>query len=268
MSAKPATILTSILEHKRQEIQTNSLRISAATLRGELPSEPQRGFAEKLRGSISDQKTTIIAEIKKASPSRGQIRENFDPVSIARDYAANGATCLSVLTDEKYFQGSNEYLRQARSSCTLPVLRKDFMIDPYQVLESRWLGADCILLIVAALDKTLLQELHACAVELGMDVLVEVHDAEELSLALDLDTDLIGINNRDLHSFRTDLNITYDLLPLIPQGKLVISESGLGSREHIQAMREKKVYGFLIGETFMRAEKPGEKLRELASGND
>jgi len=214
-----------------------------------------------------NQLPTVIAEIKKASPSKGLIRADFDPASLAMDYAAAGASCLSVLTDEKFFQGSNDFLKQARASCSLPVLRKDFMVDPYQIIESRWLGADCILLIVAALEQEQLRDLSDCAHDLGMDVLVEVHNESELEKGLELSSGLIGINNRDLHSFRTDLNTTYRLLPLIPKDILVVTESGIKSREDITAMQAQGVFGYLIGETFMRADKPGEKLSELVFGN-
>jgi len=214
-----------------------------------------------------NQLPAVIAEIKKASPSKGLIRADFDPVSLAKDYSAAGATCLSVLTDEKFFQGNNDYLQQARAACSLPVLRKDFMVDPYQITESRWLGADCILLIVAALEQEQLKNLAECAHELGMDILVEVHNENELEIGLELGTGLIGINNRDLHSFKTDLNTTYRLLPLIPKDILVVTESGINSREDITAMQQQGVFGYLIGETFMRAENPGEKLSELVFGN-
>ena len=208
-------------------------------------------------------KPAIIAEIKKASPSKGIIRENFQPVEIAQDYAMNGATCLSVLTDKEYFQGSEVYLQMVRQACPLPTLRKDFMIDPYQIHESRALGADCILLIVAALAQNQMQELSATAKQLGMDVLVEVHNQQELENALTLDTPLLGINNRDLHSFDTSLQTTLDLKTLIPDDRLIVTESGIHSQEDIQLMLDNDIYSFLVGEAFMRAEQPGAKMREL-----
>ncbi|MEY3105918.1 MAG: indole-3-glycerol phosphate synthase, partial [Pseudomonadota bacterium] len=208
-------------------------------------------------------KPAIIAEIKKASPSQGVIRENFQPVLIGQDYAMNGATCLSVLTDKEFFQGSEAYLQMVRERCPLPVLRKDFMIDVYQVYEARALGADCILLIVAALEDDLMRELADTAKKLGMDVLVEVHDAEELQRALKLDTKLIGINNRNLRTFETALQTTLDLKQQIPEDRIVITESGIHTSDDVKLMRDNNVYAFLVGEVFMRSESPGKKMREL-----
>ncbi len=263
-----ATILQQIVLQKHREVSAGKANYSLAQLEAELPDRPEiRPFVESLQIRLTKQLPTVIAEIKKASPSKGLIREDFDPAFLASDYAAAGATCLSVLTDEKFFQGSNDHLRQARESCSLPVLRKDFMVDPYQITESRWLGADCILLIVAAIEKQQLVDLSGCAQGLGMDVLVEVHNERELEIGVELGTHFIGINNRDLHSFRTDLNTTYRLLSLIPEDTLVITESGINSRDDITAMQEHGVFGYLIGETFMRADKPGEKLAELVFGN-
>ncbi len=262
-----ATILQEIVSHKLAEVAGRKSRLSQATLESELPNNVElRPFEEAMVRSIAARQAAVIAEIKKASPSKGVIRPEFDPIELARDYAAGGATCLSVLTDEKYFQGHDDYLRQARASCNLPVLRKDFIVDPYQIVESRWLGADCILLIVAALERANLRELYTYARELNLGVLVEVHDADELEVALDLGTRLIGINNRNLHSFDTTLDTTYRLLAKIPHDRHVITESGINSRADILAMEQHGVYGFLIGETFMRAEKPGGKLRELVHG--
>ena len=207
----------------------------------------------------------IIAEVKKASPSKGVIRENFDPVAIAHSYAAAGATCLSVLTDEKYFQGSDEFLRSIRDEVALPLLRKEFIVADYQIYESRALGADCILLIVSALDNIQLAELHQCARDLSLDVLIEVHDATELAVALDLSPSLVGINNRNLKTFETSLQITCDLLESIPLEVLVVTESGIRTREDVQAMRERNVHAFLVGEAFMSAEDPGLALRNLFS---
>jgi indole-3-glycerol phosphate synthase len=262
-----STILQEIVRHKQQEVVARRSRRSLTDLESELPPVSElRPFEAALRERINRQQPAVIAEIKKASPSKGLIRPDFDPVALARDYAEHGATCLSILTDEKYFQGHDDYLRQARAACELPVLRKDFMVEPYQLTESRWLGADCILLIVAALKQRLLGELYAAARELSLGVLVEVHDEAELDVALDLGTDLIGINNRDLHSFNTTLETTYRLLPRIPEGTLVITESGINSRDDVLAMQAHGVFGFLIGETFMRAEQPGEKLQEIVYG--
>jgi indole-3-glycerol phosphate synthase len=264
-----ATILQQIVSQKHREVDSNKANNGLAQLEAELPDRSEiRPFVESLRKRISKQLPTVIAEIKKASPSKGLIRADFNPVSLASDYAVAGATCLSVLTDEKFFQGDNDYLRQARTSCSLPVLRKDFMVDPYQITESRWLGADCILLIVAALEMQQLIDLYDCARELGMDALVEVHNERELEIGLELGAGLIGINNRDLHSFNTDLNTTYRLLPLISEDTLVVTESGINSREDILAMQEHGVFGYLIGETFMRADKPGEKLIEVVFGDE
>ena len=201
--------------------------------------------------------------MKKASPSKGVIRADFDPVSIASSYERGGATCLSVLTDIDFFQGADAYLQQARDACALPVLRKDFTADPYQVIEARAIGADAILLIVAVLSDGQLQELAHAAAEAALDVLVEVHDRAELERALELSTPLLGINNRNLHTFETRLDTTQELLPHIPEGRIVVTESGIHSAEDVSLMRDHDVYAFLVGEAFMRAEEPGEKLREL-----
>ena len=264
-----STILQEIIAHKGQEVAQRQALRSLATLESELPGVAQRRpFEAALAARISAGKPAVIAEIKKASPSRGLIRPDFDPEKLAENYAAAGATCLSVLTDEKYFQGHDRYLRLARDACELPVLRKDFMIDPYQIVESRWLGADCVLLIVAALDKSQLAELYQCAGEQRVDVLVEVHNREELDTALALGARLIGINNRDLHSFTTTLDVTYGLLPHIPENCLVITESGIHSHDEVLAMQARGVFGYLIGETFMRAVDPGQKLREVVFGRE
>lgn len=226
------------------------------------------GFADALRARIDRDEAAIIAEIKKASPSKGVIRADFDPPRIARSYAAAGAACLSVLTDVKYFQGADEYLQQAKQASGLPVLRKDFMIDEYQVWESRALGADCILLIVAALGDAQLMELSHLALELGMDVLVEVHDAAELERALALHLPLIGINNRNLRTFETTLQTTIDLLQRVPADRIVVTESGIHTAADVATMRSHGVNVFLIGEAFMRADDPGSALRELFSDTD
>jgi len=208
----------------------------------------------------------VIAEIKKASPSKGVIRENFDPVAIARSYEKGGATCLSVLTDVDFFQGADAYLQQAREACTLPVIRKDFIIDPYQVYEARTIGADCVLLIVAALSDAQLQELSQLAEQVGLDVLVEVHDEAELHRALKLNTPLIGINNRNLRTFDVSLQTTIDLLPLIPDDRIVVTESAIHTPQDVNFMRKHNVNAFLVGEAFMRADDPGVKLAELFAG--
>jgi len=239
------------------------MRSESDMLREAKSRKDLRGFARALEEKITQGKPAVIAEIKKASPSKGVIRENFNPVEIASSYAAHGAACLSVLTDVKFFQGSYDYLRQARAACSLPVLRKDFMIDPYQIVHARALGADCILLIVAALSPQQLREFESVATELGMDVLVEVHDRAELDVALELNTSLIGINNRNLRTFETSLQTTLDLLPAIPEGKRVITESGILAPEDVKQMRDHDVHAFLVGEAFMRAPEPGAALHDL-----
>ncbi len=262
-----ASILEQIIEQKWREIESAKKQVSLAELEAAFPSLSQmRGFVTAMQEKIKARQPAVIAEIKKASPSRGVIRADFDPVLLAKDYASHGATCLSVLTDETFFQGSNKYLQQAREVCQLPVLRKDFMVDTYQIAESRALGADCILLIVAALDPGRLLELADYASDIGLDILVEVHNADELELALDLGTELIGINNRDLHSFNTNLDTTFKLLKQIPAGKLIVTESGIERRKDVQRMFAAGVYGFLIGEAFMKADKPGERLQQLMLG--
>ncbi|UHL63836.1 indole-3-glycerol phosphate synthase TrpC [Paralcaligenes sp. KSB-10] len=257
-------ILAKILATKKIEVATaRQMRSEADLLREAKSRKDLRGFVRAIDEKVAQGKPGIIAEIKKASPSRGVIRENFVPADIAASYAAHGAACLSVLTDVQFFQGSYDYLRQARAACSLPVLRKDFIIDPYQIIHARALGADCILLIVAALSPHLLHELEGVAIELGMDVLVEVHDRAELDLALELQTPLLGINNRNLRTFETTLQTTLDLLPAIPDHKRVVTESGILTRDDVALMREHKVDAFLIGEAFMRAPEPGIALRDL-----
>ncbi|ALO47335.1 indole-3-glycerol phosphate synthase TrpC [Pseudohongiella spirulinae] len=262
-----STILEKILTHKQFEIQRNSQAVSMAMqdkLARDLVAE-RRGFIRAMRERMHAQQAAVIAEIKKASPSKGLIREDFDPATLARQYAEGGATCLSVLTDEQYFQGSNAYLQQARAACELPVIRKDFIIDPYQIAEAGAIGADCILLIVAALNPVRLRELAACAADYQLDVLVEVHNETELDIALAGGFDLIGINNRNLHDFHTDLEITFRLAELVPDDKLIVTESGISTAADVKRMMSRGIYGFLIGETFMRAPDPGAKLRELFS---
>ena len=258
------TILKKILNRKREEVSDRSARRSLEALEGMLAdADSCRGFVTAMQSALKQQGTAVIAEIKKASPSKGVIREDFDPVAIAKSYQLGGAACLSVLTDVDFFQGSDSYLQQARAACTLPVIRKDFIIDPYQIYEARTLGADCILLIVAALNDRQLEQLNACAQKLGMDVLVEVHNREELMRSLPLGNTLVGINNRDLHHFDTDLNNTYQLLADIPNDRIVVTESGIHSPADIAAMREHQVNAFLVGESLMRAEDPGRQLGEL-----
>jgi len=257
-------ILAKILETKKTEVATaRQMRSESDVLREAKIRKDLRGFARAIEEKIAQGKPAVIAEIKKASPSKGVIRENFNPVEIASTYAAHGAACLSVLTDVQFFQGSYDYLRQARAACTLPVLRKDFIIDPYQIAHARALGADCILLIVAALSLAQLKEFESLATELGMDVLVEVHDRDELDKALQLEDSLLGINNRNLRSFETSLQNTIDLLPFVPPGKRVITESGILTPEDVRKMQEHEVNAFLVGEAFMRAPDPGVALREL-----
>lgn len=258
------TILDEILAHKREEIDARRRKrpeaaLSAAAARQSAP----RGFTAALRRRADAGMPAVIAEVKKASPSKGVIRPDFDPVAIAKSYEAHSAACLSVLTDEKYFQGADAYLEQARGAVSLPVLRKDFVIDEYQLLEARALGADCVLLIVAALDAPRLADLNQRARALGLDVLIEVHDAEELEIALDLEPGLVGINNRNLKTFETSLETTYHLLPSIPDHVLVVTESGIHRREDVTAMLQHGVRSFLVGEAFMRADDPGEALEAL-----
>jgi len=264
MSSDRPDILQRILATKQRELAERRALVSIDELQRRAHHvSPPRGFVAALRRRVEQGGAGVIAEIKKASPSKGVIREDFDPVEIARSYEAGGASCLSVLTDREYFQGHEDYLTAARGACSLPVIRKDFIIDPYQVVEARAIGADCILLIVAALDDEELAGLHASALELGMDVLVEVHDAGELERALRLDLDLVGINNRDLRTFETRLETTIDLLPMVPDGCLVVTESGIHSRDDVALMRDNQVHAFLVGEAFMRAADPGQALAEL-----
>lgn len=257
-------ILQRIIQRKAEEVAERRQRVGLDELVAQLDSaSPTRDFVAALETKLISGQAAVIAEIKKASPSKGLIREDFNPAQIARSYEQGGAACLSVLTDIDFFQGADEYLQQARAACALPVLRKDFIIDPYQVYEARVLGADCILLIVAALSDPQLHELTELAVKLGMDVLVEVHDGEELARALPLKLPLIGINNRNLRSFETSLNTTLDLLGEVPLGCIVVTESGIHQREDVALMRQHGVNSFLVGEAFMRAPEPGEKLAEL-----
>lgn len=257
-------ILKKILAKKREEVARRQINTPLSLLQ-EIAGSVQgpRGFYQALRTKAAQQKPAIIAEIKKASPSQGVIREDFKPVEIAVDYAFNGATCLSVLTDKEFFQGSEANLQMVREKCPLPAIRKDFMIDPYQIHESRALGADCVLLIVAALEDAMLKELADTAIGLGMDVLVEVHDAEELERALVLNLPMIGINNRNLRTFEVSLQTTLTLKNQIPDDKLIVTESGIHSPDDVKLMQDNGIYTFLVGEAFMRAASPGQKMREL-----
>ena len=262
MAGRPS-ILAKILETKSAEVAERSRRRSLDAVKAEAADQPPaRGFAQALRTSAATG-PAVIAEVKRASPSAGLIREDFRPAEIAARYQWAGAACLSVLTDEDYFQGSDRFLVEARNACTLPVLRKDFTIDPWQVYESRALGADCILLIVAALEPRQLQDLHALAREAGLEVLVEVHDEEELEQALACEPELVGVNNRDLHRFVTDLATSERLRPLIPKEKIMVTESGIRSPAHVRRLLRAGVDAFLVGEAFMREADPGLALREL-----
>ena len=257
-------ILDKIVAVKREEMAVARALHSEAALRDRAAAQSApRGFAAALRAKVAAGLPAVIAEIKKASPSKGVIREHFVPAEIAASYARHGAACLSVLTDERFFQGHADYLRQARAACALPVLRKDFMIDPYQVLEARAMGADCILLIAACLSDAQMAELEACAMGLALDVLVEVHNGDELDRALRLKTPLLGINNRNLRSFEVTLDTTLGLLPRVPADRLLVTESGISGRADVQRMRAADVQAFLVGETFMRASDPGVALSAL-----
>ena len=258
------TILKKILARKQEEVAERSAQIPLSTLQAQcIDMPPCRGFAAALQAKIGNDMPAVIAELKKASPSKGVIREDFDPVKISRSYEKGGAACLSVLTDVDFFQGSDEFLRQAQSATPLPLLRKDFVIDAYQIYEARVIGADCILLIAAALSPEHMRELHDLAIEIGLDVLVEVHNAQELASALTLSTPLIGINNRDLHTFSTQLDTTFNLLDKIPADRTVITESGIHTIDDVMAMRGHGVNAFLVGEAFMKADNPGRRLMEM-----
>ncbi|MFM7705137.1 MAG: indole-3-glycerol phosphate synthase TrpC [Rubrivivax sp.] len=261
-------ILSRIVAVKHEEIAVARAQRSHASLlqaaRERRAAEgPPRGFERALRARLAAGQAAVIAELKKASPSKGVLREHFDPAAIACAYEAGGAACLSVLTDERFFQGSAAFLEQARAACALPVLRKDFLVDPYQVVQAAAMGADCVLLIVACLSDAQLAELEACARELGLDVLVEVHDAAELERALALETALVGVNNRNLRTFEVSLDTTLGLMGRIGPGRLLITESGILARAEVARMRAAGVHAFLVGEAFMRASDPGAALREL-----
>ena len=261
------TILKKILQVKAEEVAERSRKLPLPELRARaVDAGKTRGFKKTLTTRVQAGKAGIIAEIKKASPSKGIIRADFNPAWLAQSYEQGGATCLSVLTDISFFQGGDSYLQQARNACHLPVLRKDFIISPWQVYESRVLNSDCILLIAAALDKNQLEDLYHLAIEIGLDVLLEVHNEEELESVLPLQESILGINNRNLHTFETTLETTYQLLPLIKNDRIIVTESGITKKEDISSMFENNVRAFLIGETFMRAENPGGQLAELFYG--
>jgi len=259
-----ADILEKILQTKHREINERSQHTSIEMLRERAAkADEPRGFLASMQGKIANAEPAVIAEIKKASPSKGVIRPDFEPASIAESYEQGGAACLSVLTDADYFQGHEDYLQAARNACSLPVIRKDFIIDPYQVYEARAINADCILLIVSALEDNQLRELYDLATGLGMDVLIEVHDREELERTLPLNAPLVGINNRNLRTFETSLQTSIDLLPLVPEETLLVTESGIHSQADVQQMRQHNINAFLVGEAFMRADQPGDELNKL-----
>ncbi|MDZ7803807.1 indole-3-glycerol phosphate synthase TrpC [Thiohalophilus sp.] len=257
-------ILKKIIDRKRDEVAERQATIPLSQQQQRVAeASPVRDFVHAIEQRLANSQPAVIAEIKKASPSKGVMRDPFVPAEIARSYEQGGAACLSVLTDVDFFQGSDEFLQQARNACSLPVLRKDFMIDPYQVYEARAIGADCILLIVAVLDDTRMRELHDLARQLGMAVLVEVHDAGELQRALKLETPLIGINNRDLRTFETRLETTLELLDAIPDDRIVVTESGIHTPDDVKHLHNNGVHTFLVGEAFMVAEDPGTRLKAL-----
>ena len=259
-----STILDTILQRKHEEVAVRRERVSLFELKTRAASAaPVRGFADAIAAKIAAGDAAVIAEVKKASPSKGVIRADFDPAAIARSYEAGGAACLSVLTDIDFFQGADEYLLAARAACALPVLRKDFIVDAYQLYESRVLGADCVLLIAAALDDVQLAEYAFIADELGMDVLVEVHDLDELERALPIPARLLGINNRNLKTFDVSLQTTLDLQPMVPADRVLVTESGILARPDVALMRDNAIHAFLVGEAFMRQPDPGAALSAL-----
>lgn len=258
------TVLRKIIDRKQEElIDRRKLRSLADCQRLAASAAPTRGFIDALNHKAAQGVPAVIAEVKKASPSKGVIRAHFVPADIAHSYERGGAACLSVLTDRDFFQGDDTYLQAARAACELPVIRKDFTIDPYQIWEARALGADAVLLIVACLERAHLEELYLCAQEAGLDALIEIHDAQELEDALSLSPRLVGINNRDLHTFETSLDTTIDLLRAIPEGVEVVTESGIHSGDDVALMTGHGVRRFLVGEAFMRADEPGDELRRL-----
>ncbi len=257
-------ILKKIINRKEQEIDTRVRQTGIEEIiKRAKQANPVRGFVDSIKQRIAAGDPAIIAEIKKASPSKGLIREDFNPADIAKRYQEGGASCVSVLTDIDFFKGSDDYLKQARAACELPVIRKDFIIDPYQVYESRAMGADCILLIVAVLDNRKLNQLYTLAKALNMDVLIEIHDQDELQRALPLGAELLGINNRNLRNFETSLQTSLDLLEQIPDDRIVVTESGIHTVEDVKLMRDNNINAFLVGEAFMRAKDPGAELHKL-----
>lgn len=264
VSESTPTVLKKIIARKYEEIIERSALVSIETLKQRAAQQPPcRGFVKAIETKLTKGESAVIAEIKKASPSKGVMRDPFIPVDIAKSYEAAGAACLSILTDVDFFQGADQYLIDARAAVSLPVIRKDFIVDDYQVYEARAMGADCILLIVAALNAAQLAHLNTLAHEIGLDVLVEVHDADELAVALTLPNRLIGINNRNLHTFETSLNNTFQLLDHIGSDRIVVTESGIHSQNDVTLMRDKQVNSFLVGEAFMRAKDPGKELQTL-----
>ncbi|CAN7476320.1 indole-3-glycerol phosphate synthase TrpC [Paraburkholderia sp. SIMBA_054] len=256
-------ILDRIIDVKREEVRAAQQSAPLEELRLQASARDLRDFVDAIRAKHEAGLAAVIAEVKKASPSKGVLRENFVPAEIARSYAKHGAACLSVLTDVQFFQGSAKYLEEARAACDLPVLRKDFIVDPYQILEARAMGADAILLIVAALELSQMQDLEAYAHSLGLAVLVEVHDKDELVDALTLKTPLMGVNNRNLRTFETSIDTTLSLLDMMPDDRIVVTESGIMSRGDVERMRAMDVNSFLVGEAFMRAEDPGAELARM-----
>ncbi|MEM5388092.1 indole-3-glycerol phosphate synthase TrpC [Paraburkholderia phymatum] len=256
-------ILDRIIDVKREEVRIAQQSAPLEELRLQASARDLRDFVGAIRAKHEAGLAAVISEVKKASPSKGVLREHFVPADIARSYAKHGAACLSVLTDAQFFQGNAQYLEEARAACTLPVLRKDFIVDPYQILEARAMGADAILLIVAALETSQMQDLEAYAHSLGLAVLVEVHDKNELVEALTLKTPLIGVNNRNLRTFETSIETTLGLLDMIPKDRIVVTESGILSRADVERMRAMDVNTFLVGEAFMRAEEPGAELARM-----
>ena len=259
-----STILDTILARKQEEVAERRARVPFDELKARIADAPPlRGFADAIEAKIAAGQAAVIAEVKKASPSKGVIRADFDPAAIARSYQAGGAACLSVLTDIDFFQGADDYLVAARNACSLPVLRKDFIVDAYQLHEARTLGADCVLLIAAALDDAQLSEFAFIAGELGMDVLVEVHDLDELERSLPVPARLLGVNNRNLKTFDVSLQATLDLKPMVPADRVLVTESGILARADVALMRDNGIHAFLVGEAFMRQPEPGVALREL-----
>jgi indole-3-glycerol phosphate synthase len=258
------TVLEKIVNRKHEEVAERKSKVSVEALKKQIELLPAaRGFVRAIEAKLTNQQAAVIAEIKKASPSKGVLREHFVPSEIAQSYEQNGATCLSVLTDIDFFKGCDEYLQQAKTACNLPILRKDFIVDEYQIIEARAIGADCVLLIAACLTDDQLTQFSQLAASLELDVLIEVNNKTELARALTLNTKLIGVNNRNLHNFNVSLNVTLGLLSSIPEDRIIVTESGIHSKNDVMLMRANNVNTFLVGEAFMKADNPGEKLSEL-----